>query len=235
MQYVLIGGAALVGLMVLVQVLRRTRANQIARLARWVVGGLFVAGTLLLLARGQVGLASLLGPVAFMILRFGRIGGFSFESTTPGADNESAVKSRYIAMTLDHASGAVEGRVIAGAFRGRNLIDLDEHETRRLLDEVAGDPDSLALLETWLDRNREGWREYFGVTGSGEPADDAPAADPDAEARAILGVGPDATPEEIHAAHHRLMKAVHPDQGGSTYLAARINAAKDRLLRQSTR
>jgi len=52
----------------------------------------------------------------------------------------------------------------------------------------------------------------------------------DAEARRILGVGPDASRKEIQAAYTRLMRAVHPDKGGTAGLAAQLNAARDRLL-----
>ena len=51
------------------------------------------------------------------------------------------------------------------------------------------------------------------------------------EARSVLGVGPDATPEEIQAAYTRLMRMAHPDKGGTTGLATQLNAARDRLLR----
>ncbi|MBS0333047.1 MAG: DnaJ domain-containing protein [Proteobacteria bacterium] len=51
-----------------------------------------------------------------------------------------------------------------------------------------------------------------------------------AEARSILGVGPDAEPQEIQAAYKRLMRAVHPDQGGTSGLAAQLNQARDVLL-----
>src|SRR5690606_29139631 len=126
-------------------------------------------------------------------------------------------------MSLDHASGDVAGRVIAGRFAGADLIDLGPDETRALLDEVAGDPDSLALLETWLDRHRAGWREYF-AEADGETG--APGgADPEAEDYEVLGLAPGATADEIREAHRKLMKRVHPDQGGSTYLASRINEA----------
>ncbi len=54
----------------------------------------------------------------------------------------------------------------------------------------------------------------------------------DAEARSILGVGADATPETIQSAWRRLMGRAHPDQGGTEGLASRLNAARDRLLKK---
>ncbi|MGZ3278403.1 MAG: DnaJ domain-containing protein [Caulobacteraceae bacterium] len=58
-----------------------------------------------------------------------------------------------------------------------------------------------------------------------------PAGMSAAEARSILGVEPDATPEQIRAAYTRLMQRAHPDKGGTTGLAAQLNAARDRLLK----
>ena len=52
-----------------------------------------------------------------------------------------------------------------------------------------------------------------------------------AEARSLLGVPADATPEEINTAWKRLMGRAHPDQGGTEGLASRLNAARDRLLK----
>lgn len=234
MNYILIGGGVLVGLMVLYQLLRRADLRKVARNMRWIVGGLVAVITAFLLLRGQVGVASVTGYVAFSILKFGRLGPWSFESDQLGEDNQSTVRSRFITMTLDHDAGTVEGRVVSGAFRGRDLIDLGEEETRRLLAEVAIDPDSLALLETWLDKNRDGWREYFEqAQGASRGGGESESADPDAEAYEILGLRPGASAEQIREAHRKLMMGVHPDQGGSTYLAAKINAAKDRLLKKA--
>jgi hypothetical protein len=234
MNYVLLGGAAIVGLFAFYQlVLRKADAHKIARYIRFGVGGAVGLLTALLLARGQVGIASVTGYITYLILRYGRIGGFSFEDPNLGDDNESAVRARFISMTLDHDTGEVTGRVRSGRFRNRDLMSLDEEETRMLLDEVAGDPDSLALLETWLDKNRAGWREQFAAQETAGSNDETGAADPDAEAYEILGVRPGASADEIRAAYRKLMMGVHPDQGGSAYLAAKINAAKDRLLKKA--
>ena len=227
MTYVLIGGMALIGLMVLYQFVRRIELRTLVGGLRWASGGIAALVTAFLLLRGQVGLASVTGFAAYSILHLGRLGPLVFDSGISGA-NRSNVSSRYFAMTLDHDSGDVAGRVLTGAFAGADLIALGETETRQLLAEVTPDPDSLALLETWLDRNRAGWREYFAETAA---PGEAGVIDEDRQAYEILGLQPGATADEIHAAHRRLMKGVHPDQGGSTFLAAKINAAKDHLLK----
>jgi DnaJ homolog subfamily C member 19 len=68
-----------------------------------------------------------------------------------------------------------------------------------------------------------------------QPKKKAPAAPPprlgESEARAILGVDAAAGPDEIRAAHRRLVSALHPDRGGSAELTRRINLARDTLLR----
>jgi DnaJ-domain-containing protein 1 len=125
----------------------------------------------------------------------------------------------------------MQGQVLRGEFDGRSLADLDEPALLRLAASVGGDSESASLLEAYLDGRIPGWRENVqrdGTAGaSGAP--DAGAMT-DKQAYEILGLLPGASEAEIRAAHRRLMKRVHPDQGGSTFLAAKINQAKDWLL-----
>lgn len=226
MSWLFLGGFALLAILSLVQALRRLPQAQLMRLLRWVLGGLAALVTLVLVLARRIDIAFFTGAAAFSILRRGRLGPFSFDSPTPPAGNVSRVKSRFFSMELDHDSATVSGWVLSGQFTGRDLMDLDAEETRTLLAEIDWDPDSLSLLESWLDANRAGWREYFAAQHQAAPDDSL------AEAYAVLGLSPGASDEEIRAAHRELMKAVHPDHGGSSYLAAKLNQARDRLLQR---
>lgn len=232
MTYFFIAGAILLGVIAAWQGLRGLGRPRMMFLLRWITGGgAALIAVLLLLAR-RIDIAVFFGFVAYTILVRGRIGPFSFESETLSQNNISKVRSRYFAMELDHDTGEVKGRVLAGQFASADLIDLGEMETRALIEEVEWDPDSVGLLESWLDANRAGWREYFEETARAD-ADSAPTGgDPLAQAYEVLGLKPGATPEEIRAAHRELMKGVHPDHGGSSYLAAKINEARDLLLKK---
>lgn len=148
------------------------------------------------------------------------------------APHRSTIATRYLRMSLDHASGELEGEVIRGGFVGRALADLVPEELHELWLECRHDPQSAAVLENYLDRMLPDWQQRFA------PGDDdtyrraAPADGPPdrREALAILGLADEPDREQIIAAHRRLMQRLHPDHGGSDYLAARVNAAKQRLL-----
>ena len=233
MSWFFLGGAALLALAALYQYLRKLDRRRMMRGLRWGVGGLLalIAAGLLLVRRFDIAL--FVGAGAVQVLRMGRLGPFSFDAAGADKGNASTVRSFYFSMELDHDTGAVTGNVVAGQYAGADLIDLGEVETRLLLAEVEGDVDSVSLLESWLDANRAGWREYFAQTDAagkaGEQQDEP--RDARAEAYEVLGLKPGATDDEIRAAHRELMKAVHPDHGGSSYLASKINEARDRLLR----
>jgi hypothetical protein len=228
--YFLVGGVAVLAALAAYQYLRGTERRTLMRSLRWLVGGGAALVAVFLLFARRIDIAVFVGAAAFQILRTGRLGPISFDSGPSQEVDVSKVKSRYFAMELDHDTGAVNGKVVSGAFVGANLIDLGEMDTKALIAEVQWDSDSLSLLESWLDANRSGWREYFAAQQDGAAPERESSADPLAEAYAVLGLEPGATDGEIRAAHRELMKAVHPDHGGSSYLAAKINEARDRLL-----
>ena len=142
---------------------------------------------------------------------------------TPGQTSE--VETEFLRMDLDHDTGEMDGAVLQGTYEGRALRELGLSDLLALLDECRADRQSAALLEAYLDRVHEEWRERRGPPP--RASSDGMTED---EARAVLGIGPDATREEIVKAHRRLMQRLHPDRGGSDYLAAKLNAAKDLLL-----
>jgi hypothetical protein len=148
----------------------------------------------------------------------------------PSEGSASDVETRYLRMSLDHDTGTMDGVVLEGAYRGRRLAELALDELMDLLTVCrAQDSQSATVLEAYLDRvHGDGWRDAFHGAGAGHGGD-ASHMTPN-EAREILGVGTDANREEIIEAHRRLMQKNHPDRGGSTYLAAKINQAKDTLL-----
>jgi DnaJ-domain-containing protein 1 len=138
-------------------------------------------------------------------------------------------------MTLDHDSGAMDGEVREGPFVGRRLSELSLAQLLRML-ELYQDSDarSASVLAAFLDREHEDWRDAATAGGSGAGRSGSGAAAvrgmTKEDAWSILGLEPGADPDAIRAAHRRLMQRLHPDRGGSDYLAAQINTAKDLLL-----
>lgn len=147
-----------------------------------------------------------------------------------GAGQGSSVRTRFFDMRLDHETGQVAGEVLEGRFAGRALDDLTLDELIDLMAEVQADPDSVRVLESYLDRRAPDWRTRRQSNGQGEQASGFGSAMTRAEALKVLGLQDGASRDEIKAAHRRLMAQVHPDHGGSDYLAQQINAAKDVLL-----
>ncbi|PVB60937.1 DnaJ domain-containing protein [Labrenzia sp. 011] len=198
------------------------------------IGGLFLIGLAALFAFGgrfvfAVPLFGLgLSVLGISGLR-GLAGGYK---PTKTSGQKSRVRTAMVEMELDHDSGAMTGTVLTGRYEGRGLDDLGDEDLEAFWRETSRDDQSRKLVEAYLDRRLAGWRENFqpdGAERQGSPA--SPGAMTDEEAYQILGLSPDAGDAEIRAAHRRLMMKVHPDQGGSGFLAAKINEAKDTLLR----
>jgi hypothetical protein len=228
----LVGGAGLLVILVLLgRAFIAADPRALVRFVRYTVGVVMIVfgGFLLLARRWEFGVPLIAGGVS--ALAVGRIGPIDLGGGRKTPGSTSAVKSAFFEMQLDHDTGAMTGRVLGGAYAGRLLDELDVAALQKLYREVAMDGESLALLEAYLDRRIPGWRDDVeGDAAAGPSRPSNSGAMTDEEAYQVLGLAPGASEAEIRAAHRQLMKGVHPDQGGSTFLAAKINEAKDRLL-----
>ena len=175
--------------------------------------------------------AGLLGWSPFGASGFSNIGGmFRGANAKRSPGQNSRVRSQFLDMTLDHDSGELSGDILAGPNTGRAL---GEFELPELMAMVSGfDAESVSLLESYLDRRFPAWRQDTqGHAAGGQRRATSSGKMTNEEAYQILGLQPGAGRDEIGRSHRALMKKLHPDQGGSTYLAARVNEAKDTLLR----
>ena len=160
-----------------------------------------------------------------------------FKSARPEAGKstgqQSTVETRFVRMTLDHDTGEMNGNVLEGRFAGNELQELSLEQLVALLAECAReDEESAALLRAYLDREHgEDWEEREQPQ-AGDDAAGFSSQMTRHEAYEILGLDEGATEEQIIEAHRRLVQKVHPDRGGSTFLASKINQAKDVLLDQ---
>ncbi len=194
------------------------------RLAGPVVLGL--AGVALLFT-GRAAFAGVLIPAALGWYMRGR----ARRGARPTPGLKSSVRTAALEMELDHDTGRLEGVVLAGRHEGRALAELDRQALLSLRGELAGDGESLQLLEAYLDGRFPVWRDDaqpHADRREGSPPASGPMTKE--EAYKVLGLEAGASAADIRKAHRRLMQRMHPDLGGSTFLAARINEAKDVLL-----
>jgi hypothetical protein len=189
-----------------------------------------LGGAAFLAARGQFGLAVPLGFAGLSLL--GWIPGLASyrQRTQKSTGQVSRVRSAFVEMELDHDTGAMRGRILAGKHEGVPLDALDVATLLTTLPEI--DDESRALLMAYLDRREPGWREHADRGADAGSVPPRSGKMTEEEAYQILGLQPGASAQDIGRAHRSLMKKLHPDQGGSTYLASRVNEAKDILLRR---
>jgi hypothetical protein len=226
MAWLALGTAVLLLGLILLYAFAHARPATVKRTAVWGLAGIGGIGFAVMLLTGR-GLSTavwsliVFGPALMQLWRGWRA---KLAFSRPGPEGEaSGVETATLAMRLDLASGAMSGRVLRGAFEGRELAELSRADLVALMaDCAANDPESVALLEAWLDRTDPEWRE--------EPAPTAAGPMTRAEALAVLGLAEGASEADIRAAHRRLMQSAHPDRGGSDWLAARINEARAVLL-----
>ncbi|NEX15736.1 MAG: molecular chaperone DnaJ [Halochromatium sp.] len=217
-----------VGLLVLATL--TGRLNPIfAALAAAIPVGLRILNLLHMLPMLQRLLQSLgLGGLAGSIPGGGLGGSVGVGSGASG--QRSSIHTRYLEMSLDHETGAMDGEVREGPFQGQRLSDLALEQLLRMLELYEEtDEQSAAVLTAYLEREHPDWREQAAEEQSAHASATARAMTRE-DALAILGLEQSADPEQIRTAHRRLMQKLHPDRGGSDYLAAQINAAKALLL-----
>lgn len=234
--YVLLALALLFGAYLLGKWFLTADPQGIVRALKWVFPvialGLFIA--LVYVRRFDLlfWLATALIPI-WGLFRLGRNRAKAMRGGSAGQSSE--VSTRYLRMILDHDSGEMSGEVTWGRYRGRGLDDMNLEELIELWEECrAGDVQSAAVLEAYLDRREgEAWRRAAGAAASQDRSGQGGSGPNDMsleEAYAIMGLEEGAREKDILEAHRRLMQKVHPDHGGSNYLASKINAAKDLLL-----
>jgi hypothetical protein len=229
----LLGVVVLILLLWAVNAFSRADPKQAARVVRFMGGGAVLIFAAFLLVRGEIGLAIPIGAVGLGLLGWISLWPATFGGRTQKSPGQaSRVRSAFLEMELDHDSGAMRGRILAGRYAGASLDALDAPTLIGLLGAI--DADSRQLLMAYLDRREPGWREHAeGDAAAGYRSSATPTGKmTEEEAYQILGLQSGAGAQEIARAHRSLMKKLHPDQGGSTYLAARINEAKDVLLRR---
>ncbi len=239
----LIGLLILAAIIFLINWFVKTPPKQVVRVVRRAGVGIAIGVLVLLAATGRLNwLYALIGalvPIAYRLLgllglvpliqRLLHLKRQAENARGPTAGTSSAVETSWLRMTLDHDTGVMSGEVLAGRFKGERLHELTLAQLAMLLEECRGpDPQAAAVLEAYLERvHGADWREQAGGQAPGARTDGRMSRE---EAYEVLGLAPGAETQAIVDAHRRLMQKLHPDRGGSTYLAAKLNQAKDVLL-----
>ena len=235
MSWFILGLFALVAVAFAVRWFARADPKTLVKVAKWAGITLLVALVVVVAVRGALWwlLPLAAAPLLRRRLRGGLRGWPGMGGAAPASGKTSDVETQYLRMSLDHDSGTIDGEVRKGRFAGRKLSELAFEDNVSLLNECATeDPQSASLIEAYLDRvEGKDWRERASRAGYAHEAPRAGAGRMSREeAYQILGLEPGASGAEVKEAHRRLMLKIHPDQGGSNYLAAKINQAKDVIL-----
>lgn len=235
MVYLLFGLLAFIVVTWAMKAFSRANPAALARMLKRGGGVGALIGAVVLALRGRIDMALGLGGVGLWLLEINawKPGAFR-KAGQPGG--VSRVRSAMIEMELDHETGSMRGTVLAGKHEGLPLDDLTRPQCEALHRAcLADDLDGARLLEAYMDRRFAGWRQAGqgqGDAGGGEARSRWSGAMSEDEAYEVLGLQKGASSDDIARAHRALMKKLHPDHGGSTNLAARVNEAKDVLMRR---
>lgn len=132
--------------------------------------------------------------------------------------------TRFLRVVISVVSVQISGEVLAGQYKGATLESLSESQLQELLKNYqTEDPESARLISFYISKR-------FNQTNQQQSSSASSTQMSRREALQILGLDESADSKAVIKAHRSLMQKFHPDRGGSDYLAAKINQAKDFLL-----
>lgn len=233
--YLLLGLLILAAIIILLRAFVSANPASLARALRRTAIIAAALGALLLLFRVPFGSILVgIGGILPLLLRWRALWPTSGPPPNQPAGKTSRIDTKFLRMALDHDTGTLDGLVLSGKHRDALLSKLALEQLLEVrADCLAGDPEGVPLIEAYLDRiHGSVWRG----AGSDRRASDhasaqhASAAMTREEALQVLGLAPGASDAEIREAYHSLIRKLHPDHGGSDYLAAKVNQARDVLI-----
>jgi hypothetical protein len=227
----LFGGLAILcGLLLLGYLFVNANPARLAGAIKWTGIGLGVLAALAVLVLSEGRVVALFLPLLPLIPALRRMRA-RWRGAAPAPGRSSEVETPFVRMRLDHDTGEMAGTILRGRFAGLTLAELGRAELIAVLRECRmGDEEGGRLIEAYLDRTDPDWREEWRTEQPGSAGGGPSAEMSIEEAYAVLGLEPGADEAAIRAAHRRLMKQLHPDHGGTDYLATKINRARDVLL-----
>jgi hypothetical protein len=179
----------------------------------------------LLFRFGQTHLASIAGAAMFLAPFFKKVRLFLGIAR---AFRPPVLETPNLRMRFELMRRSAEGTVLAGEHEGKKLSELSQEQVIQLFEQwCQSDPDAAKLTQLWLDMHYgPSWRQDSRT----EPPKASTKSMSAHEARLVLGVEENDDEATIRQAYKRLMQLNHPDKGGSSYLASKINQAKETLL-----
>jgi len=235
MAYLLLGLLTLACVIIMLRVYASASPASLTRAVRRTAVGSAALGAALLLLRVPLGFMFVgIGATLPLTLRWRALWPDFGAPPNQPSGKSSRIDTKYLRMALHHDSGALDGLVLAGQYRDRLLSKLTLEQLLEVrADCLVDDPDGVPLIEAFLDRiHGASWREKSSGRQSSDNASSRRASTvmTREEAFEVLGLTPTANDAEIRETHHSLIMKLHPDHGGSDYLAAKINQARDVLL-----
>lgn len=238
MAYILLGLSALLVALLVTRGFTMANPAALAMKMRFLSGFLVVGVGVVLALRGRIELGLFVALAGWGLIMGRNILPWGGGGSGAGTGQGSAVKTDHLEMELDHASGAVHGQILKGRHAGREIETLSPAELVELWQDYSfADPNSAQILEAYLDRRHPSWRDDLERQGGDAESGDHETAPPSRsgrmtrqEALQILGLSDGVSEDDVRSAHRELMKKVHPDRGGSNYLASKINEAKAVLV-----